>query len=580
VTSAPVDISGQITFLDDGPTLGAFTDANIDNAVGHVDGTYVFDWGADGFGGMTVTGPEIEGITYTSETAADGTVTLTGKAGTTEVFNLVVHPDGTYTFNLVTPDAGSTHTQTLLNIASGQNEFIQTPDGLIEFTPLDHNGVDTGTVNSSGAGFGNSNQFTGNGEAVTFEFHSQNDAGDTPAGTHPEFVSEVTLDVPSNGFNGNTELITWYATNTETGETASGTILVDTNTEQLVFDPGFDFNVLTIEGSNADGNGIRMTQITTVTRILPQDQDLDFTIQATDGDGDPTTTSTLSVHINAEDTLMADAVFHTESLSANSTMSTESLVSSNDNHRSLIQDRAFGAGHNAAVMGALAAAGLEADHMKLDWGGLAHGPAHSVELAPMQTAAFASLSVESGGSLGSGHVSAPALVSQAVEAPHSGGAHFHELLQQQGHGFSHGDAKLPAATELLHGSDGPAHAAAAAHAPAVTAASVAMPSAEQLAAAGSQAVAKPAEGAQHNEVVAKVLADSLNGGDGHGPNLDALLAGHGGHAPAHDALEALASLGSGGVPYGHSGGSSAIAAAHSMFSMAMMHHDAAPPAHG
>jgi len=583
VTSAPVDISGQISFYDDGPTLGAFTDANMANEVGHVDGTYVFDWGADGLGGLTVTGPAIEGITYPPpETASDGTVTLHGMSGTTEVFNLVVHPDGTYTFNLVTPDAGSSETHTLLNIASGQNEFIQTPDGVIEFTPLDHDGNDTGTVNSSGAGFGNGNQFTGNGEAVTFEFHSTNQAGDQAPGTNPDFVSQVTLDVPSNGFNGSTELITWYATNTSTGETATGTILVDTTTQQLVFDPGFDFNVLTIEGSDADGNGIRMTQITTTTRILPQGLDLGFTIQATDGDGDPTGTSTLTVQVNPNESLQSDAVVHTEALTISADTST--LTASNDNsgHQQHTQEvqRISANGQNAAVMGALAAVGIEADHMHIDWSAAAHGSHHAPELTPLHTAAVAQTSFEASASVASSQVTQPVLQSQGAEAAPQGGSHFHDLVQQL-QSASHGDARqLPGTTELLQGSDAPAHGPAA-HANAVMAAAVAMPSAAQLAAAHADGGKHAsADGVQHDAVVGKVLADSLHGGEGHGPNIDALLAAHAGHSGAPDVIEALASHGAGGVPYGHSGGSSAIAMAHSMFSMAMMHHDAAPPAHG
>ena len=400
-----------------------------------------------------------------------------------------------------------------MNIASGQNEFIQTPDGVIEFTPLDHEGNDTGTVNSSGAGFGNGNQFTGNGEAVTFEFHSTNQAGDQAPGTNPNFVSEVTLDVPSNGFNGSTELITWYATNTETGDTATGTILVDSNTEQLVFNPGFDFNVLTIEGSDADGNGIRMTQITTTTTILPQGMDLDFSIQATDGDGDPTGTSTLTVHVNADESLQSNSVLHTESLMMSA--DTASLTASNDNggHQQHTQEtqRAFAVGQNAAVMAALAAVGLEADHMRIDWSSVPHLSSHSHELAPLHTAAFAPVAVQASSSGASAHVAQAGFASHMVETPHSG-SHFHDMLQQL-HGTDHGDARQPAATALLHGSDAPAHTTAV-HASAVTAAAVAMPSAQQLAAAAGAhgGDAKSGEAVQHNEVVGKVLADSLNGG--------------------------------------------------------------------
>jgi len=97
-------------------------------------------------------------------------------------------------------------------------------------------------------------------------------------------------------------------------------------------------------------------------------------------------------------------------------------------------------------------------------------------------------------------------------------------------------------TELLQASATPAHGSAQ-HATAVTAAAVAMPSAEQLvAAAGGNAAAQSqasvaGESAQHTQVVGKVLADALHGGEAHGPNLDALLQAAHGQTPAHDAIE-------------------------------------------
>ena len=145
------------------------------------------------------------------------------------------------------------------------------------------------------------------------------------------------------------------------------------------------------------------------------------------------------------------------------------------------------------------------------------------------------------------------------------------------------DVKGPAFAELLQGSHGASHADAHAGTP-VTAMAVAMPSAAQLVAAGSaattghgQTVAGP-NALQHNEVVSKVLADSLNGGEGHGPNVEALVNQLGGHGSGHSALEALASQAGGAVHSGTWTLALAFGGMHGM-GMEMMHQDAAP-AHG
>ena len=94
----------------------------------------------------------------------------------------------------------------------------------------------------------------------------------------------------------------------------------------------------------------------------------------------------------------------------------------------------------------------------------------------------------------------------------------------------------------------------------VTAASIAMPSAEQLVAAnlvpsGGAPQGNLAGAPAHVEghIVAEVLADALQGGGGHGANLDALinsLPAHGGHGGA---LDVLASQGDAAVSFGHTG---------------------------
>jgi hypothetical protein len=137
-------------------------------------------------------------------------------------------------------------------------------------------------------------------------------------------------------------------------------------------------------------------------------------------------------------------------------------------------------------------------------------------------------------------------------------------------------------TQLLAGTEGhgASHGAAA-----VTAASIAIPPAQLLAAhvggdkGGAEGAGNAAAGVQSNAVVSQVLADSLAGGHGHGPNIDTLLhnaVGHG-HGNAQDALAALASHDAAAVSFGHSGVFAGFHNAPIMEQM-IMHQDA-PAAH-
>ena len=137
-----------------------------------------------------------------------------------------------------------------------------------------------------------------------------------------------------------------------------------------------------------------------------------------------------------------------------------------------------------------------------------------------------------------------------------------------------------AAMELLHGTSAPVHGAAAGAASPMMAAVVTMPSAEQLAALAHGGTA--GNGAQHDAVVGKVLADALHGGQGHDHGIDAALSAMSGHgAGGNPVLEALASQGSGAVPFMHMGGAGGFAAHQVALTVEMfMHQDAPPPAHG
>jgi hypothetical protein len=202
-------------------------------------------------------------------------------------------------------------------------------------------------------------------------------------------------------------------------------------------------------------------------------------------------------------------------------------------------------------------------------------------MAPLAAPTIAASAVAASSSVAPTHVVQPVVASHAVQSS-NGSGHYHEAAQY-GHGGVSGDARQASVmTELLHGST--AGHAVPANAAAITAHAVTMPSAQALAAAlapHGTAQAQPAastDGAQHNQVVSKVVADALNGGDGHGPNIDSLLNSLPGHVGPPDALEALAAQGlalafHGAMPAGYG-------APHALLSVEMVMQQHAPPAHG
>jgi hypothetical protein len=236
-------------------------------------------------------------------------------------------------------------------------------------------------------------------------------------------------------------------------------------------------------------------------------------------------------------------------------------------------------------MGALAAVGLEAEHGSLAANSVGDtNGGHSATVETFQASTISGPALDAGHGAAPAHAAEAMVVAESVQS-NSGATRFHDM-GDHARGVAHTDAKQGTEmTELLHGSTGPAHGQAADATP-VTAAAVAMPSAEQLvAASGGNAAAQAqasvsGESAQHNQVVGKVLADALHGGEGHGPNIDATLHAIHGNGPAHDAIAEFASHGGGAVSFGHMAFGSSFFGPHGMLAVEMMHTDAAPPAHG
>ncbi|RWE24207.1 MAG: type I secretion C-terminal target domain-containing protein, partial [Mesorhizobium sp.] len=272
-----------IDVTDDVPTLGAFVPGTIPNEVGTVNGTFALVPGADGINHFNITGPAIAGVSYTATVQADGTTVLLAESSTgTDIYSLTIHPDGTYAFALITPDAATTITQTLTGLSpGGPTPFLETPNGLIEFT-----GSGNG-VNSSTQGFGVSDQFIESGENFTMEFHTSATAGNDAPTLNPKLIGSLNFSV-----NNGSGSVHWTATNSVTGQTENGTATVVNG--HLIIDPAIDFNLISITGD--PGAKMRLSTVDISQTILPSDTTLHFQVSAVDGDGDVSSTQSLDIH--------------------------------------------------------------------------------------------------------------------------------------------------------------------------------------------------------------------------------------------------------------------------------------------
>jgi len=331
-----------------------------------------------------------------------------------------------------------------------------------------------------------------------------------------------------------------------TDATVNG-IIEDTRIGATTAD-GFD----SLEIRNVGGQEFKIGDFNTLA-VTNGPKDITVPISVVDGDGDTVSSGNLAIHVDGSSSSSAAVVntmMATNSLASTSNLSSDHLVSTNDNHRSFEEHRSA---NSAALLGAIAAAGLSSAHEVAAEG--FHGSSHAVHSGPIMTpqmlptAHFAARDSGHEASVQPTHIVAEAqLMSTSHLSSPSDGAKAHSFA-------GHDSGGHQAVTQLLHGTEGPAMH----HGPApVTAASIAIPSAQMLAAhmgvGKGGAEAQNVTDVQSNAVVGKVLADSLAGGHGHGPNIDTLLhnAGAHGHGNAQDALAALASHDAAGVSNGHS----------------------------
>ncbi|HET9811473.1 MAG TPA: hypothetical protein VFP53_07225, partial [Sphingomicrobium sp.] len=303
-------------------------------------------------------------------------------------------------------------------------------------------------------------------------------------------------------------------------------------------------------------------------------------VEIVDGDGDTATGTPLDITVYAVGDLP-------DNLTTFSTLSTQSidsskLIVSNDNMET--QRGHGGTGNNSLLFGAVAAAGLASESLATAKSFDDHHSSISTDSEPLvsPTMTQTALSTDGGDDVGFQAISGE--TKTAVEDVTLSNSHRPSGDDIQSHSVADQAPKGGnGPNELPQGTDVPQHGGHSAG-PAITADAVAMPSAEALAElAGAEA--KGGAHVQHNEVVGKVLAESLAGGGGHQAAIDSALSnlpGHGGHGGPIAGLEPLASPDSGTVPAWHGHGLAAVTAVNAVLSMEtlMLHHDAPPPAHG
>ncbi|MDD3937831.1 DUF5801 repeats-in-toxin domain-containing protein, partial [Rhodoferax sp.] len=313
---------GSFEFVDTDPTLTAIQNLTVGNVAGATNGTITgLVFGADGEGSFSFTAvPALADITNTL--SADGktlTATINGANSSydstdTVFYTATLNNNGTYTFNLVTPQptqliplnfaqltAGGP--QETVTLTAGSNSV--TFDGLqfnpTTLAPINSTGSSVDDINPNSIGFG-----IGNGNVDDNE----------------GFKAVLTQAVDGMQFTvvaaaGNVEATTIYWT----AYAADGTTVVDTGTISLTglksvassqvvsIQSDVEFNSLQVRFDHPDGNdAVRIQDFSLIDKIVPSDLTLNFTATATDGDGD-TAAASFVVNVDSVPTAVTDNAY-------------------------------------------------------------------------------------------------------------------------------------------------------------------------------------------------------------------------------------------------------------------------------
>ncbi len=353
-TSAPVNIGSSISFEDDAPVINSIQNMAVANVAGLHSAAWSFLVGADGFNAVDDIGPDInssEGINITllntvsliatssTEDLFDGSGNYLGEIYTAKLadgatfFTLTMKVDGTYDFNLVTPNPTQVITETLSltgsiggNSSSLYAEQIAAKKGTldpktdIKFTAHEGYVSDTNlgansTVNTNNNGIGAGSSAGGlrvsNGESLTLKF-LVGDAdllGTTnPPDTAVQPITSIklTFDVDANSgptAGNNTNTVRFILHFADGSSETTGNIEISNGQTYDVKSATAGKEFLSVDVVNVDPDGekffIVASETTATKTILPDDLLLSFGVEINDGDGDSTSgTFQISIDTN------------------------------------------------------------------------------------------------------------------------------------------------------------------------------------------------------------------------------------------------------------------------------------------
>ncbi|MFA7383998.1 MAG: DUF5801 repeats-in-toxin domain-containing protein [Desulfurivibrionaceae bacterium] len=326
-SSASLNIGQALSFEDDGPTLTSIESLTVGNVAAATEGDITgLIFGADGpasGGSLTLTGmPTLDGITNTL--SADGTLltaTINGANNaydsTDAVFySLQLNNNGTYTFNLVTPQptqliplnfaqVSAGGPQEIVTLTAGSNSI--TFNGL-QFDPLTfakidlpNSGDDDINPNNIGIGIGNGNV--------------EDNEGFVASVTSP--VDGMEFTVVGQAGNVDATTIHWNAYNSSNVLVDSGTIsltgLKSVEPSQVVsIQSDAEFSSIQVRFDHPDANdAVRIQDFSLIDKIVPSGLALSFTATATDADGDSVAAS-FSVNVDSAPTAVDDNAYVAE----------------------------------------------------------------------------------------------------------------------------------------------------------------------------------------------------------------------------------------------------------------------------
>ncbi len=324
--SASLDLGTQLTFLDDGPSIGQIDNGIVADAANtSITGNITITSGADGFGahaaslvgdtppaGLMFDGQPVEYFVDPNNPA-----TLIAYIGTDhtisadQVFTLTVDPStDQYTFDLLQPFTQTTTLAVGSSSAFGsgpaQEQVLLSGTNDLAIISGTTNGTTQGSVNGSTVGWGIGNNNFDQTETLLFDF--------TAGGAHSPVHDPAFTPVPNEQTANYTfsdyklhDLIdyTLVYTDGSTNHTVTGSFdpsLHTTIATELALSAPVGDTLVTIDFVDVTGNGKVDLQSVSSTSTQNVSQNLSFGVTTTDGDGD-FAAGTINIQIDGATTL-------------------------------------------------------------------------------------------------------------------------------------------------------------------------------------------------------------------------------------------------------------------------------------